>query len=204
MYPIFVKKRNDKILLKIKVIDEIILLKIKNINIESVLASLTIVKILGLDFKKILKIFSLISAIKGRGKTHIVKRYNKNFKLIDESYNANPFSVKNAIINLSQIKKKNCKKYLLLGDMLELGKKSDFFHKNLSKIINKTDIDKIFIYGDKVFNTYKNINTNKQGNILQNLNDFDDIFSKTLKKNDYLMIKGSNSTGLKKNFYKHY
>ena len=32
-------------------------------------------------------------------------RYNKNFKLIDESYNANPLSVKNAIDNFNSILK---------------------------------------------------------------------------------------------------
>ena len=94
--------------------------------------------------------------------------------------------------------KKNCKKYLLLGDMLELGYKSEFYHKKLSKFINKTDIDKVFVYGDKVLNTYKYTNKNKQGNILQCRKDFDEIFSELLKKDDYLMIKGSNATGLNK------
>ena len=56
----------------------------------------------------------------------ISKDMEKNFKLIDESYNANPLSVKNAIDNFSSIKKQKFKKYLLLGDMLELGKKSEF------------------------------------------------------------------------------
>ena len=28
------------------------------------------------------------------------------------------------------------------------------------------------------------------------MDDFDEIFSKLIKKNDYLMIKGSNSTGV--------
>ena len=134
----------------------------------------------------------------GRGKIYDVSRFKTKFKLIDESYNANPLSVKNAIINLSNIKKKNCKKYVLLGDMLELGKKSDFYHKDLSKIINKANIDKLFVYGDKVLKTYKYTLKSKQGNILQDKNDFDDVFSEILKKNDYLMIKGSNATGLNK------
>ena len=42
---------------------------------------------------------------------YIIKRYKKNFKLIDESYNANPLSVKNAIHNFKSIKKQNFKKY---------------------------------------------------------------------------------------------
>ena len=31
--------------------------------------------------------------------------------------------------------------------MLELGKNSSMYHKNISKIINKSDIDKTFVYG---------------------------------------------------------
>ena len=46
--------------------------------------------------------------------------------------------------------------------------------------------------------TYKYTSKSKQGNILQDKNDFDDVFSGILKKNDYLMIKGSNATGLNK------
>ena len=155
-------------------------------------------KILNLDLGKIGKFFEKICSLNGRGKMHDVARYKTKFKLIDESYNANPLSVKNALINLSNIKKNNCKKYVLLGDMLELGKKSDFYHKNLSKVINVADIDKLFIYGDQVIKTYKYTSKSKQGNILQNKNDFDDVFSNVIKKNDYLMIKGSNATGLNK------
>ena len=33
--------------------------------------------------------------------------------------------------------------------MLELGKKSEILHKNLSKVINNSDIDKVFIKGIK-------------------------------------------------------
>ena len=54
---------------------------------------------------------------------YILLKGIKKFKLIDESYNANPLSVKSAIQNFDSIKKQNFKKYLLLGDMLELGKK---------------------------------------------------------------------------------
>ena len=50
--------------------------------------------------------------------------------------------------------------------MLELGKKSDNLHKDLSKVINNSDIDKVFIKGKNLI-TYKNINKNKRGNILQ-------------------------------------
>jgi murE/murF fusion protein len=134
--------------------------------------------------------------VDGRVKTHVVQRNKKKFNFIDESYNANPSSVKNAIYNFSNIKKNKSKKYFLLGDMLELGKKTDIYHKDLSNFINNSDIDKLFIYGKNAFKTYQKTYKAKQGNILQNINDFDEVFSNLIKQNDYLMVKGSNATGL--------
>ena len=116
--------------------------------------------------------------------------------MIDESYNANPLSVKTAIKNFNSIKKHKFKKYLILGDMLELGKKSNFLHKNLSKVINNSDIDKVFIKGDKTIDTYKNLIKKKRGNIFQQEEDVDLTLNNIIDNNDYLMIKGSNATGL--------
>ncbi len=186
-------------LLNLKVLNHKILLKTKNINslsIYNILSSLLTLSIFNLNLLKIKKLNNFSNTIEGRGKVHIIKRYKKKFNFIDESYNANPSSVRNAIFNFSKIKKNNCKKYLLLGDMLELGKRSDNYHKNLSYFINKSDIDKLFIYGKNAFKTYQKTYKTKQGNILQNINDFDDVFSEIIDKNDYLMIKGSNATGL--------
>ena len=44
--------------------------------------------------------------------------------------------------------------------MLELGRKSEILHKGLSKVINNSDIDKVFIQGTKTLanfqkNSYK-------------------------------------------------
>jgi MurE/MurF fusion protein len=196
VYPIYIRKKKNYIDLKIKIFDEIVSLKIRDINILNVLVVFAILKLLRLDLSKSLNSFKNIEPMNGRGKISLIKRYGKKINLIDESYNANPLSVQNALIKISSLKKKNLKKYILLGDMLELGKKSNYFHKNISNIINKTDIDKVFVYGNKIFETYKNIKKNKRGNILQYTSDFDEIFSKILQKNDYLMIKGSNATGL--------
>ena len=187
--------------LQFKVLNKNICLQVKNINpltISNILSTLLILHILDLDVKKILNFTNLFQSVEGRGKTYVVSRYKKKFQLIDESYNANPSSVKNAVSNFSNIKRNQEKKFLLLGDMLELGEKSDNYHKNLAHFINRSDIDKLFIYGKNAFKTYQKTYKAKQGNILQNLNDFDEIFSNIINKNDYLMIKGSNNTGLNK------
>ncbi len=186
--------KNKKLVIKAN--NQFIHLKIKNINIYNVLASLAVLIELNLDFGKVINLYNSYEPTEGRGKIYNIKRYKKNFKLIDESYNANPLSVKNAIYNFNLIKKQNFKKYLLLGDMLELGKKSDYLHKNLSKVINSSDIDKVFIKGDKTLVTFKNIIKEKRGNIFQQEEDIDFTLKNIIANNDYLMIKGSNATGL--------
>ena len=168
----------------------------KNINYYNVLSSLALLKALNLKFSQILNFYKNIEPTEGRGKIHKIYRYKKELNFIDESYNANPLSVKNAILNFNSIKKENFKKYLLLGDMLELGHKSAELHKDISKVINNSDIDKVFIKGIKTLNTYKNIIKNKRGNILQHESDLDFALKNIIANNDYLMIKGSNATGL--------
>ena len=171
-------------------------LKVKDLNIYNVLASIAVLKELKVDFSKIKNKFRYFESPEGRGKRHFILRYNKRFKFIDESYNANPLSVKNAISKFKSIKKEKFKKYLILGDMLELGSRSEKYHKELSKVINNSDIDKVFIKGKKTIFTYKHLNKQKRGNILQNNEDIDSSLSKIISNNDYLMIKGSNATGL--------
>ena len=77
-----------------------------------------------------------------------------------------------------------------------LGPKSKKYHTDLSKVINKSNIDKVFIQGEKTLFTYKKLHKRKQGNILQNKSDIDLILSNIINNNDHLMIKGSNATGL--------
>ncbi len=191
----FLKNENfSKLVVRIK--NEIFKFRLKDINIHNVLSSLALLRVLNLNIKKIIKNFKNYRPTEGRGKIHLVKRYKKNFKLIDESYNANPLSVKNAISNFKSLKKHYCKKYLLLGDMLELGKNSTKYHTDLSQVINNSDIDKVFVKGNKTLATYRHINKNKRGNIFQHDEDVDFTLKNIIANNDYLMIKGSNATGL--------
>ena len=85
-----------------------------------------------------------------------------------------------------------------MGDMLELGKHSKKLHRDISKKLNNSEINKIHIYGGDVIETYKGIKKNIKGRILQDKSEIFDLIIKDLNNNDYLMIKGSNSTGLNK------
>ncbi len=134
----------------------------------------------------------------GRGDICQIRLKNKKFFLVDETYNSNPLSLKTAIENFDKIKLKNKKKYLVLGDMLELGKHSIKQHKLISKILNKAKIDQVYVIGKHIRETFKGLKQIKKAKILNYKTDIIDLINKDLNNNDYLMIKGSNSTGLHK------
>ena len=66
----------------------------------------------------------------------------------------------------------------------------------MSIIINKSDIDQVFVYGKYIKETFNYLSTNKKGKIFSNLKEAYNHFSKILHNNDILMVKGSNATGL--------
>ena len=116
-------------------------------NIYNILATLAVMSIYINVLKLNKKIFLSFKPPQGRGDISKIKIGNKIINLIDESYNSNPLSLKSAILNYDKIQSKKSKKYLLIGDMLELGKHSKKLHESIVPIINKTKIDKVFVKG---------------------------------------------------------
>ena len=196
---ISLKKKQRGFILRVFVDKKNILLKVNSGNksyIMNVLCCIAILRELNLSLEKVKNFFKNQALLTGRGKINKVNKFNKRFFLIDESYNANPLSVKSAIENFSNLKKNGKRKYFLFGDMLELGKNSNVYHKKVSRLINNSDIDKTFVYGNKSIETYKFLKKNKKGEIIKDLKSFNYEISKVLKNGDFLMIKGSNATKL--------
>ena len=131
----------------------------------------------------------------GRGDISILNINKKKIRLIDESYNSNPLSLKSALENYDKINSKKAKKFLLLGDMLELGNHSRKLHNSIIPIINKTNIDKVYVKGKDVSGIFNKISKSKKGKILNNKSQIIELIKKDLDNNDYLMIKASNATG---------
>ena len=164
-------------------------------NIYNILAALAVISINESIFKLHKNFFLDFQVPEGRGDFSRIKINNKNIRLIDESYNSNPLSLKSAIQNFDKINSNNQKKYLLLGDMLELGKHSKKLHESIAPIINKTNIDKVFVKGNNVISIFKKLSKSKKGGILYNKFEIIKFIQKYLNTNDYLMIKASNATG---------
>jgi MurE/MurF fusion protein len=165
-------------------------------NLKNLLAAIAIMSI----FKNIQKldknIFLDYKIMKGRGDITKVKLNKKSFYIIDESYNSNPLSLKSAIKNFDELKIDNSKKRLILGDMLELGNFSKKLHLEVGKEINKTSLKNINVVGKHILHAYKYLHKHRRGAILKDNSKIIDLIKNDLNNNDYLMIKGSNSTGL--------
>ncbi len=144
------------------------------------------------------KIFLDFKLPEGRGDLSKLRIGKKLINFIDESYNSNPLSLKTALKNFGKMKLSNVKKHLLLGDMLELGNHSIRQHYKIGGIINRLDINKVHIIGRDIKKTYKQLKNIKKGLVLNKTFEINNLINKELSNNDYLMIKGSNSTGLYK------
>jgi UDP-N-acetylmuramoyl-tripeptide--D-alanyl-D-alanine ligase len=119
--------------------------------LNNALLVLGIADLAGADIEKSIQAVSLIEAEKGRGKRHQLAVAGGAFTLIDESYNANPTSMRSAMAALagSNVHGKG-RRIAVLGDMLELGEASLQFHKDLSKSINEFGIDAVFTIGPEI------------------------------------------------------
>jgi len=165
-------------------------------DLKNILATITIISIFK-DIHKLDKnIFYDHKITVGRGDIVKVKLFKKNLYLVDESYNSNPLSLKSALKNFDMIKVDNSRKHLVLGDMLELGKYSKKLHTEIGKNINKTSLKNINVIGEDVKWIFRNLNKGKRGLFIKKKSQIIDLIKNNLNNNDYLMIKGSNSTGL--------
>ncbi len=167
-------------------------------NIYNILAAIATMSVYINILKLNKKIFLNFKIPYGRGDFSKIKIDKKSINLIDESYNSNPLSLKSAILNYDKIYSKRSKKYLLLGDMLELGNYSRKLHQSIAPIINQTKVDKVFVKGHNAKFIFKKLSKSKKGKILHNKSQIVGLIKNDLNNNDYLMVKASNATGFNK------
>ncbi len=115
----------------------------------------------------------------------------KNFLLIDDTYNANPDSMKASIEILSKVTKYE-RKILVIGDMLELGTNAIKYHSSLSKYIYANGITEVYTIGKLM----KNLNESLKKKTLAKKhfagrNSLKNFLQKIDLNNSVILIKGS-------------
>ena len=154
---------------------------------ESILAAYAISSTLGIDNITIQRAINSFIVPDGRGS--IIN--NQNYKIINDTYNASPASMKFGIERFSKMKPKN-RKILIIGDMLELGQYKIEEHQKLATLINLANIDIVLTIGDAMFHLYKKLNKNyKYKAHFSNIEPLKKKFESIVKKNDIVFIKGS-------------
>jgi UDP-N-acetylmuramoyl-tripeptide--D-alanyl-D-alanine ligase len=199
-----IRKNSAKVSFKIK--NKIFNFKIKNFNksfLYNVAATLCVHYFLNHNLKFLKNNFINFKITEGRGNEKNIKINNKKIILINDSYNSNPMSLNEAIDNFSLRKKDNQRKVLIMGDMLELGKRSKYYHQQAAKILNKTNIDKVYCIGSEVRHTYQKLNLSKRGMLVKNISFLKENIFNLLENNDILLVKSSNRIGLF-NFFKKF
>ncbi|MFH0735668.1 MAG: UDP-N-acetylmuramoyl-tripeptide--D-alanyl-D-alanine ligase [bacterium] len=115
-----------------------------NANAKNVLAAVSIAQMLGLSKKDIYSGIKNLQSIKGRTQVSELKKYF----LIDDTYNANPDSMKAALQLVSKVTF-TTKKVAIIGDMFELGEESENLHKEVAQAIRKSDLTDLILVGTK-------------------------------------------------------
>ncbi len=162
-------------------------------------AALIIAHNLGLDIEKSLQIIAKQQPHKGRGEMISLKRDGKELLLIDDSYNANPLSMRASLEVFANLAKNNGKKILVLGDMLELGKNAKRFHKELKPFILKTKPDIVFLIGEHMRSLAKLFEADESDILVKydkKIENIDDEIINKLDFGDMIMVKGSLGTRL--------
>ncbi len=155
-------------------------------NSLSVIAALYAV---GANIEQGISRLKQFKALQGRGKFYTLNK--DQIILIDDSYNANPDSIKASLLKLAHYKKHDNRIIAILGDMKELGSDSRKLHLSLLDSIILNKVDKVFAVGELMQDLFQNLPSAIQGvsalsSDIMALNIIDYI-----KPKDILLVKGS-------------
>ena len=120
-------------------------------QVKNAMAAVCVAQRLGLTKEEMEKGIKSVVALAGRGQILAGDRYT----LIDESYNANPVSMKATLDALSQTEGR---RVAILGDMFELGDNSDALHAEVGNYARATGIDVLICIGENARHIYDGAN----------------------------------------------
>lgn len=134
--------------------------------------------------------------------TVVPRRFEKRYLrsgmgiLIDDCYNANPESMKAALLAFEKIKT-NAEKIVILGDMHELGVNSPFWHRQIGRFLRKVpSVKRLILVGDLVKWTKKTMPVGVAVELVSSWQEASELIKKQLLVESCVLVKGSNSMKL--------
>jgi len=163
------------------------------------LAVLVAAKLAGADLAKAALALGNLVPPPGRGRRIPLRLPGGEGLLIDESYNANPASMRAAIDVLSRAPVgKQGRRIAVLGDMLELGQEAALRHAELAQSLDAGKIDLVLCSGPLMHSLWEALPSGRRGGYAENADALEPQVVSALHGGDAVMIKGSNASGMGK------
>jgi len=146
----------------------------------------------GADLAKCALALADIEPPSGRGVRHNLSTDGIHVTVIDESYNANPASMRAALEMLGASEPSGRgRRVAVLGDMLELGDHSDRLHSELIDPLQTADVDAVFACGSAMNALWRRLPASARGAYAPNSQELIAPLLESVQDNDIIMIKGS-------------
>lgn len=133
--------------------------------------------------------------LKGRGERHRVRAGSGEALLIDESYNANPASMRATLATLGGEAVEG-RRIAVLGAMRELGEHSDDFHRALAEPIESAGVELAVLVGEEMEPLAKALGERVEIAHVPDVASAIDTLGGRIRSGDAILVKGSNSVGL--------
>jgi UDP-N-acetylmuramoyl-tripeptide--D-alanyl-D-alanine ligase len=158
------------------------------------LAVLLIAYVFGVDLDAAAAKLEGFQVSQGRGGQEKIAIANGEITLIDESYNANPASVRAALTLLADARPgPSGRRIAVLGDMLELGPHSGELHADLADDLLRARVDLLFTAGPRAASAFYAVPDSMQGAHRRTAAELEEPFLAALRDGDVVMLKGSNA-----------
>lgn len=172
-------------------------LKMRGIhNTMNALGTLAVVEALGANLSQAIKSIALLEPLEGRGRRHSLVLPEGEIIVCDESYNANPTSMR-AAIALAASQPRRGRLVLILGHMVELGENSLALHRGLAEDVQRSGAALVVTVGDHMQALHDALHGSCEVAHFTSALSLSDVICSLLKGGDVVMIKGSNSTRMK-------
>jgi UDP-N-acetylmuramoyl-tripeptide--D-alanyl-D-alanine ligase len=160
--------------------------------VHNSLAVLAAVKVAGADLARAGAALGHLQAQAGRGERFLLETKAGRVAIVDESYNANPASMRAALSTLGLTPRSDFRRRVaVLGDMLELGPEGKALHKELAEAVDGAGVDVVFACGALMSSLYEALPASRRGAYAKTSEELEPKLIEAVGPGDIIMIKGS-------------